>query len=246
MDQLNLPVSIIISAFNEQENIVECLERLFKVVPNAEILVIHGGKDETALRAENFAKKNPKADIRVIRNFGDSGKAHGIKLGISVAKHELMAQIDADLQFMPEDIPKVLQPIIDNKADITVGSRFEKNSDKGGYSTLPLRDVGNLTVNFIVSLLSGQKVTDVTAGLKAWTRTAIWKAAFKDNRFIYEMEIVLRGILRGQRVQMVPIRYHSRAAGVSGHGAGLRETLSIAITGLKIILYALFIRFGFY
>ena len=147
---------------------------------------------------------------------------------------------------MPEDIPAVLKPVAEGKADISVGSRFDASSNKEGYSSLPIRDLGNHTVNLVVSLLAGQKVTDVTTGLKAWSKKAIWAIEFKDNRFIYEMEIVLRGILGGQRVVMIPIRYASRAAGISGHGAGLREIMSLGYTGFKIMFYALLIRLGRY
>ena len=65
-------VSIIISCFNEEDTIEECLSRLLKCLPQAEIIVVHGGKDQTAAKARAIAKFHPQ--VRVLKNYGDTGK----------------------------------------------------------------------------------------------------------------------------------------------------------------------------
>ncbi len=132
-----------------------------------------------------------------IQKFGDSGKGHAIKLGITLASHPAMLQFDADLQFVPEDIPRVIRPVLEGEADLAIGSRFMDGADKSGYRSNFFRDKGNTFLNRFISCLTGQAVTDVTTGLKAWNRKAIWDIDFKDNRFIYEMEIVVRGGIEG-------------------------------------------------
>ncbi|MDP8215684.1 MAG: glycosyltransferase family 2 protein [Candidatus Euphemobacter frigidus] len=233
--------TIIISTFNEEKTIPECLERVWKAAPAAEIILIHGGKDRTADIAAEWGRER-SIPIRVFKNYGDSGKGHAIKLGITLASHPAMLQFDADLQFVPEDIPRVIRPVLEGEADLAIGSRFMDGADKSGYRSNFFRDKGNTFLNRFISCLTGQAVTDVTTGLKAWNRKAIWDIDFKDNRFIYEMEIVVRGALKGYRIVQVPVTYFSRQGGASGHGTGLKEFYSIAKTGLMIALKACLIR----
>ena len=124
-----------------------------------------------------IAKSHP--NIRVLKNYGDTGKGHAIKIGISVATHDVMAQVDADLQFMPEELPKLLEPIFRNEADITFGARFMPDSDVQHYKFSFFRVMGNRTVNAYFSFLTGLRFYDITTGHKAWTRKAIEDINFK-------------------------------------------------------------------
>jgi glycosyltransferase involved in cell wall biosynthesis len=235
-------VSIIIACFNEEDTIQECLRRVFQTMPGAEILVIHGGADKTADRARELAAEHP--NIRVFKHYGDSGKGHAIKTGITVAQHDLMVQFDADLQFMPEETPKLLEPILQGRADVVFGARFMKESNVENYRFSLFRVVGNRIVNGYFTLLTGQPMYDVTTGFKAWTRKAIEDINFRDNRFLYEGEIAIKCCLRGHKLLMVPVTYHNRMGGISGHGSGLKETFSIIVTGLRILCCATFWRLG--
>ena len=237
--------SIIISTFNEEDTIRGCLERIRRAAPAAEIILIHGGKDKTSQIARRWAREQ-QGEVRVIDNYGDCGKGHAIKVGISLAGYPVMAQFDADMQFAPEDLEKMVGPILEGKADLVIGSRFMEGVDKSGYQSSFFRDMGNSFLNGFISLLAGQKITDVTTGMKSWNRAAIWEIAFKDNRFVYEMEIVMRAALRGYRILQVPVNYASRQGGISGHGSGLKEFFSIACTGLIIAWRALLIRLHLY
>lgn len=233
--------TIIISTFNEEETIRECLDRVRATAPGAELILIHGGRDRTAEVARKWGEERSDP-IRVFCNYGDSGKAHAIKVGITLASYPVMLQFDADLQFAPEDIPRMVEPIMENKADLVVGSRFMKGVDKTGYQPSFFRDKGNALLNRYISVLAGQSISDVTTGMKSWSKKAIWDIDFKDNRFVYEMEIVIRGALKGYRILQIPVVYLSRQGGASGHGTGLKELWSIIRTGLLIALKATLIR----
>jgi len=237
-------LSVIISTFNEEGTIVSCLERLAAVVPGAEVLIIHGGRDRTSVLAREFGRRHDSLRLRVLENYGDSGKGHAIKVGISLASHPLQIQFDADLQFAPEDIPAMLAPLTEGRADVVVGSRFMPGADRTGYTFSFFRDVGNKILNRFVSLMAGTEISDVTTGMKAWTREAIWKISFRDNRFVYEMEVVMRAARAGLRIVQIPVKYLSRQGGHSGHGTGLKEFKSIVTTGASIAWRALLIRIG--
>ncbi|MDD5556376.1 MAG: glycosyltransferase family 2 protein [bacterium] len=233
-------LSVIISCFNEEESIGECLRRTLGAVPQAEIIVIHGGRDRTADIAEEMARAHP--NIRVIRNLDDRGKGHAIKVGIRNASSDVMVQLDADLQFMPEEIPKVARPVLDGTADLSFGCRFMEGSNVEQYRFSFFRVMGNRIVNRYVTYLSRRTFYDITTGFKAWTREAIDRIAFKDDRFIYEAEIAMRAALGGCRIAMVPITYFNRYGGISGHGRGWREPFSIVLTGVKILVFSTLIR----
>ena len=235
-------VSIIISCFNEEDTIQECLERLLKTMPKADILVIHGGRDKTAERARAVAAKHP--NVRVFKHYGDSGKGHAIKTGITLAQYDLMVQFDADMQFMPEETPRLLEPILQGKGDVVIGARFMKESNVENYKFSLFRVLGNRIVNSYFSLLVGQPMYDVTTGFKAWTRKAIEDIDFRDNHFLYEGEIAVKCRLRGHTLVMVPVTYYNRMGGISGHGSGLRETFSIIVTGFRILWCSTLWRFG--
>jgi len=235
-------VSVIISCFNEEDTIEECLRRLVTTLPDSEIIVVHGGRDQTAAKARQIAENQP--NIRVLKNYGDTGKGHAIKIGISVATHDVMAQMDADMQFMPEELPKLLDPIYQGKADITFGARFMPESNVQNYKFSFFRVMGNRTVNAYFSLLTGNRFQDITTGHKAWTREAIEKIQFRDNRFVYEAEIAVKGVMMGFRFLMIPVTYFNRLGGISGHGRGWKETASIVFTGLKILIFGTLWRLG--
>ena len=109
--------TIIISTFNEEETIRECLDRVRASAPEAEIILIHGGRDRTAEEARDWGKERSDP-IRVFNNYGDSGKAHAIKVGITLASYPIMLQFDADLQFAPEDIPRMIEPLKIGRAHV--------------------------------------------------------------------------------------------------------------------------------
>ena len=136
-----------------------------------------------------------------------------------------------------------MEPVLKGEADLVIGSRFMKEADRSTYQFSLFRDLGNGFLNRFMSLLAGQRITDVTTGSKVENKKAIWDINFRDNRFFYEMEIVLRGALKGCRIVQLPVRYSSRQGGASGHGTGLKEFCSIARTGLLIAFKGLLIRF---
>ena len=138
----------------------------------------------------------------------------------------------------------LMAPMLEGRADIVLGSRFMTGADISDYRFSFFRVMGNRAVSAWTSLLCGQWVTDVTTGYKAWTKAAIQKIDFQDDGFVYEVEIPMRACMEGLRVAQVPVKYHDRQGGISGHGSGWRETLSIVRTGFRILAHATAIRLG--
>ena len=207
--------SILISCRNEEANVENCIREVARVLPRAEILIIDGGTDRTFEIAESLRGEFPT--VRPIRNIGDRGKGHAIKTGLATATAPVMAQFDCDLQFFADDLPAVLAPVLRHECDLALGSRFLKDSDRSAYQPMFFRDAGNRLLSAVISLLSGQRITDATAGIKAWTRDAMEQIDFRDDRYSYEAERIVRAACLGLRIRDVPVRYASRTAGASMH-----------------------------
>ena len=208
-------ISILISCFNEETNIADCIRSVAAVLPDAEIVVVHGGVDRTLEIARGLT--SVVSNLVLVRNENDRGKGHGIRTGIQRASADVMAQFDADLQFFATDLPALVDPVLKGDCDLCLGSRFLPSSDRSAYQTSFFRDVGNRVLSGLVSLLIGRRVTDVTAGVKAWTRDAIRRIDYQDDRYSYESEIVVRAGALGLRIQEVPVSYASRLKGSSQH-----------------------------
>ncbi len=234
---MNSPeVSIIISCFNEAAMIEACIRQVARAMPGAEILIVHGGTDQTLEIARRLSAEIPA--VQPIRNENDRGKGHAIKTGIARARGRVMAQFDADLQFFAEDLPALIEPVLRGECDLCLGSRFLPTSNADAYKPTFFRDAGNRVLALVVSLLIGRRVTDVTSGVKAWSRSAIQAIDFQDDRYSYEAEIVVRAGSLGQRIREVPVRYASRRTGESMH----RNSLAVVRAGLTIIFKSVLCR----
>jgi glycosyltransferase involved in cell wall biosynthesis len=231
-------VSIIVSCWNEEKCIENVIRSVAAAMPSAEIVIVHGGNDKTLEIARTMQAEFPQ--VVPVRNENDRGKGHGIKTGVAKASGKFMAQFDADLQFFASDLPALVQPLLDGRADVVLGSRFLASSDRAAYKPSFFRDMGNRLLATYVSVLIGQKVTDVTAGTKSWTREAIQKIDFRDDVYSYEAEIVVRAGLLRQRIVEIPVSYASRSEGQSMH----QSNLAVIKAGFVIIVkcFACWIR----
>ncbi|MBU1694084.1 MAG: glycosyltransferase family 2 protein [Verrucomicrobia bacterium] len=226
-------VSLLVSCRNEEANIERCIREVARVLPAAEILIIDGGTDRTIEIARTLQQEFP--GVVPIKNIGDRGKGHAIKTGIARASAPVMAQFDCDLQFFADDLPALLSPVVSGAYDLALGSRFLQGSDRSAYRSVFFRDAGNRLLSLFISLLIGRRVTDVTAGVKAWTRDAIRQIDFRDDRYSYEAEMVVRAASLRLRFCEIPVRYADRAAGVSMH----RNSAAVIKAGAVIMAKAL-------
>ena len=205
-------LSVIIAAYNEENNILKTMQRVQKSVPKAEIIVVDdGSKDNTTKVARLIKSKN----VRVISYKKNKGKGYAIRTGINNATRKIQAQIDADSQFPPEELPNLLRPILQNKADIVFVSRFVKGSKIQKGSLTRMRRLANFVVSGFTSMLCKKRFTDVNAGFKAWKSDAIRDIDIKCQHFGYEPEIAIKGIEKGYRFMEVPVNYKGRQKGIS-------------------------------
>ncbi len=227
-------ISVIIASFNEEKNIRETIERIYKTLPNCELILVEGGTDKTIEIAQEERKKYPT--MRIIHNTKDKGKGQAIRVGIDAATKSLIAQVDADSQFPPEELPRLIQPILEEKADIVFASRFVEGSTIEAGSLTRMRRLANYVVSGFTSFLCGQRLTDVNAGFKAWKSAIIKNLDIRCDHFGYEPEIAILAAKRGYRILEVPVNYKGRQRGISNVKL-LRDGIIIPLFLIKTKLF---------
>jgi glycosyltransferase involved in cell wall biosynthesis len=207
-EQVTRPLlSVVIPVFNEAET-VERLVRRVKAVPvDKEIILVDDySTDGTG------AKLLPLADgdrIRVLTHSRNRGKGAALRTGFSAALGDIVIVQDADLEYDPEEYPKLMAPIVDGRADVVYGSRFA-----GGESHRVLH-FWHYTMNRLLTLLSNcftnLVLTDMETCYKVFRRDVLDRIDLVEDRFGFEPEVTAKVASLGCRVYEVSIRYEGRS-----------------------------------
>lgn len=209
---------IIIPAFNEAAVIGKVLKTIPKKISGIseyKIVVINDGSTDATLTE---AKKNK---IVVISHIINRGLGAAIKTGLDWARiqnADTVVTFDADGQHNPDDIQKIVNPILKGEADIVIGSRFKSRQQ------VPLdRLILNLIANWVTFILFGVKSTDTQSGLRGLSRKAIDLIDYKADRMEFSSEIFLESKRHDLKVVEVPIKaiytQYSRSKGQKNSNA---------------------------
>jgi glycosyltransferase involved in cell wall biosynthesis len=214
------PVVVVIPAFNEEEAIGEVLRRIPALacdLPVDTIVVDDGSDDRTAEIAREHS-------AYVARRSHNSGQGAAFRVGYRLAwQHgaRYVVTLDADGQWDPEDVPGVLQPVVDSQADFVLGSRVLGHAETDDL----VRHVGVRIFSLLVRMLTGVRVTDTSTGLRAML-AEVGVTTRQEEVQYQSSELLLAAIAHGYRIAERPIVQRRRAAGESkkGHNAlyGLR------------------------
>jgi glycosyltransferase involved in cell wall biosynthesis len=197
-------IIVIIPAYNEERFIGSVILKL-KKFPVEVIVVDDGSTDETA----SIAKM---AGVVVFRQESNQGKGTALNTGLHAAREsspDVIVMLDADGQHLPEELPRIIKPILDGEADIVVGSRYINNTS----NTPLIRRWGHRFINLATTLPSGVSVTDSQSGYRAFSRRAFELADFHSNGFSVESEMQFLAHEHHLKVLEVPItiRYTDKA-----------------------------------
>jgi glycosyltransferase involved in cell wall biosynthesis len=191
-------ITVIVPAYNEEKGIEKVINRLKKVLPKAEIMVIDDGSED------NTYEKARKTGVKIIRHSSNMGKAYALKTGYKNASGEIIANIDADCTYPPEEIPKMIEKL--NGFDMVVGSRFKR----GLPHFLPLqRSLANMAGSFFLSILLFKRITDASSGLRVFKKE-LTKLNIKATGLEYEVEFTTKVIINGYKYTEIPIDVDKR------------------------------------
>lgn len=207
-EQSNFLVSIVIPLYNEEKSIGEIINK----IPDhnwIEIVVVNDGSLDNSKDEVNKCER----DIKLINHHKNKGYGEAVLNGIKSAKGDIIITLDSDGQHNPNEIYTLIKPILDNKADITVGSRY---LGKCNYNIPFHTRFGESLVEKFLYILFRQKIGNNQSGYRAFKRKTIDifnRIKFKD--FTIATEVLFKAGLKGYRLLEVPIILEPREYGYS-------------------------------
>ncbi len=215
----NLKTLVIVPAYNESETIIKVVDEISHNVPFVDIVVIDdGSSDDTYLQAK-------ETGVFVLRHPFNLGIGSAVQSGFKFAfehNYDVAIQVDGDGQHDPKYIPKMLELIQDNVADVIGGSRF---LTKEGFQSSLFRRLGIKYFEILFKILTGKKVTDCTAGFRAFSKDTIKLISKVYPDDFPEPEAVIHIYKAGFTFTEVPVVMRERLGGQS------------SISGIKPLIY---------
>lgn len=206
-------LSIIIPAFNEARTIQSLVERVVEVSFPIEFEIIlvddHSG-DATYEIMKKAAMDNPAGKLKIYRNERNRGKGYSILRGMEYAAGDVIVVQDADFEYDPSELPKLVEPILRGDADVVYGSRFMGNRFPEGMAVANY--LANRLLTWFTNFLFGSRLTDMETCYKLIRKDLIPKLRLKAERFDFEPEITAKCIKNGVKILELPIRYVGRTA----------------------------------
>ena len=202
-----MKISIIIPCFNEHKTINTILDKLKNLSNfNKEIIIVddfsNDGTKEILQKIEN------SDEIKTIFNKKNFGKGYCIKKGIEEASGDIIIIQDADLEYDPTDIPKLINPIINGDADVVYGSRFTGSDEK--RVLFYWHSLGNKFLTTLSNMFSNLNLTDMECCYKAFKKEIIKDINLKENRFGFEPEVTAKISKKDIKIFEVGIKYFGR------------------------------------
>ena len=202
-----MKVSIVIPCFNEEATILEIINavRNSSIECKQIIVVDDGSTDKTREILKLFHDKD---QIEVIYHDKNKGKGAALKTGFAAANGDICVVQDADLEYDPHELPLLIQPIIDGKADVVFGSRFQ--SGRPHRVVYFWHRIGNGFLTLLSNIFTDLNLTDMETCYKAFKREIIQSIEIQEDRFGFEPEVTAKIARQNLRIYEIGISYYGR------------------------------------
>ncbi len=200
-------LSVVIPVYNEVEFVETLVQKVLAAVPEIEkeiLLVDDGSTDGTR---DLLKKMEDLPRIRVKLHEKNQGKGAALRTGFDMAQGEIVVIQDADLEYDPQDYPRLLAPILEGKADVVYGSRFSGETHRVLFFW---HYVGNRLLTTLSNMFTNLNLTDMETCYKAFRTEILKSVRFRSNRFAFEPEFTAKMARGGYRIYETSISYHGR------------------------------------
>ncbi|HEX4623753.1 MAG TPA: glycosyltransferase family 2 protein [Solirubrobacteraceae bacterium] len=195
-------VSFLIPAYNESRTIGEVLDRVAALPLDKQVIVIDDGStDDTAALVE------ARDGVLLLRQH-NQGKGAAIRHAIEHIDGEIAVIQDADMEYDPAEVPRLIEPIARGAADVVYGSRLRGGEAQRAYMFWHL--VGNRFLSLLTGVLYNTTISDMETGYKAFRSAVLRSLDLRQSDFAIEPEITAKVCLRNLRVYELPISYYGR------------------------------------
>ena len=200
-------LSIIIPCYNEKNTIKELLEAVNKSpLPEKEIIVVDDGSNDGT--RDVLKSISDQQDIKVIFHKENQGKGAALRTGFQSATGDICIVQDADLEYDPREYSLVIDPIIQGKADVVFGSRFQ--SGRPHRVVYFWHRIGNGILTLLSNIFTDLNLTDMETCYKAFKTEIIQSIRIQEDRFGFEPEITAKISKKNLRIYEVGISYYGR------------------------------------
>lgn len=197
-------LSVVIPVYNEKKSLLEIIQRVQSVPIEKEIILVD---DFSTDGTRDLLRDLERQEFKVLYHETNQGKGAALRTGFQHAIGEFVIVQDADLEYDPNDYPKLLQPILNGEADVVYGSRFSGHPS----NMTSLHTLGNLFLTGMTNLFYRTSITDMETCYKLFRRETIQGIRIECNRFNFEPEVTAKLLKRGLRIVEVPISYSGRS-----------------------------------
>ena len=214
-------VSVVIPVYNEKDTIDEILRRVLETEARKEVIIVDDAssdgtrqrlkameglraKGEETAPASDGGDPIPLRDLRFFFQMQNQGKGAALRRGFAQVTGNIVLVQDADLEYDPRDYPKLLEPIIDGRADVVYGSRFLGGPQRVHYFW---HYVANMALTLLSDIATNLKLTDMETCYKVFRREVLQGIELRSDRFGFEPEITAKIAKKEWRVYEVPISY---------------------------------------
>jgi len=206
IDKTALTLSVVIPVYNERNYILEVIERVKDVGIVNEIVVVDDCSSD-GTREILTAVNDPL--VKILFHERNQGKGAALRTGFSKVTGDIVIIQDADLEYDPQDYPRLIKPILDGKADAVYGSRFA-----GGDAHRVVffwHMIGNKCLTLLSNMFTNLNLTDIETCYKVMRREFLVRIKIEENRFGFEPEITSKLARLNARIYEVGISYHGRS-----------------------------------
>jgi len=198
-------LSVIVPVFDERNTVVEIVRRMRAVdLPvDLEVVIVDDGSTDGT---RDVLRQLTDSTVRVITHDANRGKGAAIRSGLAHVTGDLVLVQDADLEYDPEDWPKLIAPMMRGKARVVYGSRFTGER----RNMLFLHWVGNRFLSLVTNVLYNTTLSDMETCYKLFDRKLLDGITLRSKRFEFEPEVTAKMLRRGIRIYEVPISYTGR------------------------------------
>lgn len=198
-------LSIIVPVYNERNTVGEAIRRVREVPLDIEreIIIVDDGSEDGTL---DILRRLSDSTVRVVTQTENQGKGAAVRRGIEAARGDAIVIQDADLEYDPRDLPRLLRPLMEGQARVVYGSRFT-----GEHRNMFFWHwIGNRFLSLVTNILFNTTLSDMETCYKMFDAELLRSFKLSANRFDFEPEVTATALRLGERIWEVPISYAGR------------------------------------
>ncbi len=199
-------VSFIVPAHNEAATIEEVLERIDRLPLDSQVIVVDDGSTDATLAIAARWEREYEGVVAISQRR--SGKGAAVRAAIPHVDGDIVVIQDADMEYDPADVPRLIEPIRAGVADVVFGSRMSGGQPQRAYMFWHL--VGNRFLSLLTNVLFNTTLSDMESGYKAFRADVLRSLDLRQNDFAIEPEITAKVCKRRLRIYELPIAYYGR------------------------------------